>query len=312
MNTRAMVRLLFVGALGALPLVLSAEAASVDAPLRTALAWQIALDRAGFSPGLIDGKPGPKTKLATREFQHAHRLAETGTLDADTAAALGADPEKALGTYIVEASDLAEIGPAPKGWVERSKLKRLAYPSLDEELAEKLHCTRALLAELNPGVTIASLKPADRFVGPALVGAGPAVRGERIDIDLSEKVIRVYGADGGVVALFHCSIAADRAKRPEGRAAVAVMANNPTYTFDPDKWPEVKDVNKKLEIPPGPRNPVGLCWIGLSLPGYGIHGSPTPELIGKTGSHGCFRLTNWDAIRLSRMIRVGTPVTFSE
>jgi lipoprotein-anchoring transpeptidase ErfK/SrfK len=89
-----------------------------------------------------------------------------------------------------------------------------------------------------------------------------------------------------------------------------VISHNPTYMFDPAKWPEVKNVRRKLLIPPGPRNPVGLCWIGLSIPSYGIHGTPQPEMIGKTGSHGCIRLTNWDAIRLSKMVEVGAPVKF--
>jgi len=113
------------------------------------------------------------------------------------------------------------------------------------------------------------------------------------------------------VGLFHCSIAADKARLPSGQASVIVISENPAYTFDPKMWPEVKDVTQKLTIPPGPRNPVGLCWIGLSLPGYGMHGTPMPEMIGKTGSHGCFRLTNWDALRLAKMVRVGTPVRFT-
>jgi lipoprotein-anchoring transpeptidase ErfK/SrfK len=112
------------------------------------------------------------------------------------------------------------------------------------------------------------------------------------------------------VALFHCSIAKSKDKLPSGESKVAVVSKNPDYTFDPKMWPEVKNVDRKLTIPPGPRNPVGLCWIGLGVPGVGIHGSPAPEMIGKTGSHGCFRLTNWDALRLSSMVRIGTSVRF--
>jgi hypothetical protein len=91
---------------------------------------------------------------------------------------------------------------------------------------------------------------------------------------------------------------------------VVVVTPNPAYTFDPKMWPDVTNVTKKLLIPPGPRNPVGMCWVGLSLPGYGIHGTPNPEMIGKTGSHGCFRLTNWDAVRLGRITTAGVPVKF--
>ena len=110
-----------------------------------------------------------------------------------------------------------------------------------------------------------------------------------------------------VAVTFHCENLPRGGVFNEGEQAVPL---NPDYTFDPRMWPEVKNVDRKLTIPPGPRNPVGLCWIGLAVPGVGIHGSPAPEMIGKTGSHGCFRLTNWDALRLSTMVRIGTPVRF--
>jgi lipoprotein-anchoring transpeptidase ErfK/SrfK len=114
------------------------------------------------------------------------------------------------------------------------------------------------------------------------------------------------------MSLYHCSIAADRRKRPTEKCVIDNVVENPKYTFDPVNWPEVKDVKQKLLIPAGPRNPVGLCWIGLSKKGYGIHGTPEPENIGKTGSHGCFRLTNWDALRLARQVRIGAGVRFTE
>ncbi len=288
-----------------------AKGPEADVALRRDLAWQIALDRAGFSGGILDGKIGPKGRLATREFQRANDLPATGTLDPKTSAALGADPDKAVTAYTVQAKDLAQIGPLPQTWLEKSKLERLACPSLDELLAEKFHCTRALLARLNPGKEIAKLAAGEGIQAPALADAPPIARAESIEVNLSEKAIRARGKGGEIVGLFHCSIAADKERLPSGNATVVVISENPNYTFDPKMWPEVKDVTQKLTIPPGPRNPVGLCWIGLSLPGYGMHGTPAPEMIGKTGSHGCFRLTNWDALRLAKMIRVGTPVTFT-
>jgi len=288
-----------------------ASAAQLDATLRQRLAWQIALDRAGFSPGILDGKAGPKMTLATRELQRARELPITGTLDEGTKAALGADPEKVVATCTVQQADLEQVGPAPKDWLERSKLKRLGYESLEDFVAEKFHCSRALLGQLNPGKNLAGLKPGDSLVVPAIGDPPPPSRAERLDVNLSQKVIRAFGANDKLIALFNCSIAADKERLPSGRATVAVIAENPNYTFDPKMWPEVKGIDQKLEIPPGPRNPVGLCWIGLSLPGYGMHGTPTPEMIGKTGSHGCFRLTNWDALRLAKMVRIGTPVSFS-
>ena len=291
--------------------VLSAVQGAGAASLRERLAWQLALERVGLSPGLIDGMPGPKTELATWEFQRVRGLPRTGRLDAATATALGVAPDEALAAYTIQAGDARDVGPAPTDWIERSKLTRLAYPSLEELVAERFHCSRRLLAQLNPGADLTWLKAGDTLHVPAVPADLAAPEGARVDINLAEKAIRVVSRDGKLVGLFHCSIAADKANLPSGKAAVALIVESPNYTFDPKKWPEVKGIDRKLVIPPGPRNPVGVRWIGLTLPGYGIHGTPWPELIGKTGSHGCIRLTNWDAARLARMVRVGTPVTFS-
>lgn len=282
-----------------------------ETSVRHAIAWQVALDNIGFSPGLIDGQPGTKTRLATREFQRVRGLPVTGELDEATAKALDVTPETVLGRYTIEAADLEEIGPVPQSWVARSKLKRLGHEALEDVICEKFHCTRALLASLNRGKQINQLKRGDQVVVPRLDPREDWPNAAFLEVNFAEKTIRAIGTDKKLTALFHCSIAASKSKLPSRDATVVVTAPNPIYTFDPKMWPEVKEkVSSKLEIPPGPRNPVGRFWIGLSLDGYGMHGTPNPELIGKTGSHGCFRLANWDAIRLGRMVRVGTPVKF--
>jgi lipoprotein-anchoring transpeptidase ErfK/SrfK len=276
--------------------------------LRAGLAWQIALERVGFSPGVIDGKPGRKTELATREFQRVRGLPATGRIDAATAAALGIDASAALATYVVHSGDLAQVGPAPKKWIEKSRLPRSGYESAVAAVAEKFHCTQGLLSRLNPTIVMSQLKAGDVLTVPSTATDAVIAQGSSVQVQLGEKVIRVLNRQQHLVALFHCSIAKDKDRLPVGSATVSVIRENPDYTFDPKMWPEVKDVDRKLLIPPGPRNPVGLCWVGLSLPGYGMHGTPNPEMIGKTGSHGCFRLANWDAIRLGKMLRVGVPV----
>jgi len=289
-------------------------AATASAPselsLAQCLAWQVALDRACFSPGILDGRPGAKTELAMREFQRVRQLPITGKLDAATAQALGADPAYAATWYTITPDDVGQVGHVPAGWVEKSKLPRLPYPSLDQLVAERYHCSRALLATLNPGRDLARLAPGDKLIVPLVDQRGETPPAERLEVDTAAKVIRAFAGDR-LVGLFHCSIAAKHAKVPTRPASVTGITENPAYRFDPSMWPEVKGIGRPLIIPPGPRNPVGLCWIALSLPGYGIHGSPAPEMIGKTGSHGCFRMTNWDAVRLARMIKPGTPVTFS-
>lgn len=279
-------------------------------PFPERLAWQVALDRVGFSPGVIDGNPGRKTEVATREFQRVRGLPQTGTLTAATADALGVDPSSATTSYAPTETDLALVVPTPADWLARSRQKWLGYESIDAVIAEKFHCTRGLLGRLNPGKNLLSLQANETIVVPNVAEVSSLPRAEAIEIDLPAKIIRVLDAEQRLVGLFHCSIAAKKARRPSGTAHVEVVVTEPTYLFDPKMWPEVKGIDRKLLIPAGPRNPVGRCWIGLSLPGYGIHGTPQPEMIGKTGSHGCFRLTNWDAMRLGKMIRPGAKVRF--
>ncbi len=278
----------------------------------TVLGRQAALDRAGFSPGLIDGKTGRKTALAVRTFQEARGLPPTGVFDARTRAALRCDDTPATMTYTVTAADTQDVGPVPKDWNAKAKLDRLRYEALGDLLAERGHCTRATLVRLNPGRDLDRLTPGATVTLPNVKDAVALPPAARLEVHLSERLIRVLDAGDRPIALLHCSIAEFVEKRPRGEARVVTVVFDPGYTFKPEMWPEVKNVKQALSIPPGPRNPVGLCWIGLSLPGYGIHGTPHPELIGKTGSHGCIRLANWDAVRLGRCVRVGTPVRFVE
>jgi lipoprotein-anchoring transpeptidase ErfK/SrfK len=284
---------------------------SVPTSFRQAIAWQLGLEHAGFSPGLIDGHPGPKTAYATAEFQKANNLPPTGKPDAATLALLPLPGEDVFTTYTLTSDDADQVTGSFPDWNARAAAKFLGYESLEDLVAERFHATRRCLSELNPSLNLDQLKIGDVLFVPDV---GPSPRSyphaAKIEVNLMRKTIRLFDADGKVIALFFCSIAADKTKRPDGDATVIDIAMNPDYTFDPAMWPTVHNVDHKLVIPPGPRNPVGLAWVGLSLPGYGMHGTPKPELIGKTGSHGCFRLTNWDAVRLAHMVFVGTPVTF--
>lgn len=275
-----------------------------------AIAWQAALDRAGFSPGIIDGRLGRKTEIAIEAFQAANGLSITGKRDETTRKALGVGSTPATITYKITAADVKMIQPPPQKWQDKARQTRLGYRSLTDLLGERGHCTQALLAQLNPRVNTGKLKAGDVVILPSVWTAAAMPRATKLRVNLDQKTIQIVDKSDRPVALLHCSIAKDKAKRPNGKAKVVAVSKNPDYLFDPKMWPEVKDVKTKLRIPPGPRNPVGLAWIGLSLPGYGIHGTPEPEMIGKTGSHGCFRLANWDAVRLSKMVRVGTPVEF--
>lgn len=271
---------------------------------------QVALDRAGFSPGLIDGKPGRKTAAALRAFQQARGLPVTGQFDTATDATLGVSGLQPFASYTISDDDARQIGVVPKDWNAKAALKRLKFASLAELVGERGHCSGATLSRLNPGIDLGKLAAGAQLTIPNVLDRPALPRVSTLEVNLDEKMVTARDAGGRVVALFHCSVAKDPAKFPRGRTKLASVAIEPVYMFDPRMWPEVRNVTRKLTIPPGPRNPVGLAWLGTHLPGYGIHGTPNPEMIGKTGSHGCIRLTNWDVLRLAAAVQVGTPVRF--
>jgi lipoprotein-anchoring transpeptidase ErfK/SrfK len=283
-------------------------------PVVVNVAWQIALEAADFSPGIIDGHFGIKSHLALNEFA-ARYFPGLSPYDLRVYKALKVDPSDAVATYTVTDDDAAQVGVVPKDWNEKARLDRLRYESLADCIAEKFHSTRVLLLTLNPSVNLNTLEPGQTIHVPNLrpfpADNRPVVFHRSsgigsVTINLGEKTIRVFDKDDKEAALFHCSVAKDKAKLPARDTSVkAIAAPNPNYTFDPRNWPEVDYVKQILTIPPGPRNPVGLAWVSLDLPGYGIHGSPNPELIGHTGSHGCFRLTNWDALKFAGLVKEG-------
>lgn len=290
----------------------SATTESAPAPTRVSGAHlQTLLARSGFSPGLIDGKPGRKAKIALEAFQAANSLSVTGTATVETLTALGAtDTWKR--TYRISAADAALVtGPIPDDWNDRAKLTVSGYADMEELLAERGWCSIDLVRTLNPGIDLKNARAGDEVQLPD-ISPKPLPRIGKLEIDLEEKLVKGFDDSGRHVLLLHCSIARNMEKRPVGLLRVEVVATDPNYTFNPKDWPEVNNVTRKLTIAPGPRNPVGSAWVGLDKPGYGIHGTVRPQDIGKTGSHGCFRLANWDAVRLAKAIRIGTTVDVRE
>ena len=273
-------------------------------------AWQAALERAGYSPGIIDGIAGPKTEIALRTFQVVSEIPVTGRFDPVTRQALAIDLVPSTRRHVLTQAEQALIGECPEDWIAKSKAKWLGFKSLASFAANLGHCSLKLLAVLNPDVDLESLKPGDAVVLPNVVRTKKWPKTATVEVDFGTKLVWAFDRSDKLVGLFHCSIAQEEQQRPGGVCKVANISVKPKYLFKPESCPEVKGVNQRLIIPPGPRNPVGLCWIGLSLKGYGIHGTPEPELIGKTGSHGCIRLTNWHVLRLAEMLDVGAEVRF--
>ncbi len=284
-----------------------------DGEFRQNMIGQVLLDRKNFSCGCIDGHIGPKTRDALQAWQSAKGLPASGKFDEATMAKLGA-PDIAFTEYVVTVEDRNALGYVPRTWTEKAKLPALPYETILELLAEKSHASEGALRRLNPAVDWPD-PPAGTVVVLPNPNPSPVRPAARLRISLGQKTIRAYDIEGRLIAFFPCSIAKDKAKRPVGTLKVANSADQPTYLFDSNLFaedPAAYALQRRLLIPAGPNNPVGVAWIGLDKSGYGIHGTPRPEDIGKTESHGCFRLANWNARKLLRMVAIGTPVEVEE
>jgi lipoprotein-anchoring transpeptidase ErfK/SrfK len=279
-------------------------------PVHDVLEAQIALARRGISPGSIDAAIGSQTRSAISVFQEMENLPPTGKLDADTRTRLTLD-SPLLTNYVVTADDLARLQPLGKTWLAKSQQTALDYETEVELVAEKSHSHPLLIEKLNPEVNLTNLAAGTVLKIPDVNYPEPTNKAAFVVIHLSDKFLEAFDENTNLLAHFPCSIAAKVEKRPVGELHVVVIAPNPNYTVDPELFPEsdeLQAIGHKLILPPGPNNPVGVAWIGLDKAGYGIHGTPVPEQIGRTESHGCFRLANWDAEYLLKLAWVGMPV----
>lgn len=271
---------------------------------------QVALARRAISPGSIDGSLGSQTREAISVFQDTENLPVTGQLDSDTRARLTLDAP-VVTTYTVTTNDLDSLQPLGKTWLAKSEQSSLAYVTELQLVAEKSHSNPLLIEKLNPKVNWRSIPAGTILTIPNVNYPDPDAKAAYVDIHLSDRYLQAFDDQTNLILHFPCSIAAKVDKRPVGELHVVVVIQNPNYTVDPDLFPEsteLQDIGHKLILPPGPKNPVGVAWIGLDRPGYGMHGTPSPEQVGRTESHGCFRLANWDAAYLSQIVTVGMPV----
>jgi lipoprotein-anchoring transpeptidase ErfK/SrfK len=279
-------------------------------PVRDTLEMQVALARRAISPGAIDGANGSQTHAALVTFQHLENLSASGVLDTNTRAQLTLDAP-VLTNYTVTADDLAGLQPIGKTWLEKSQQSSLAFETELELIGEKAHANPALIKKLNPGVDWTKVIAGTTVQLPDVNYPDPDDKAAFVVIHLSQRYLEAFDAQTNLLAHFPCSIAAKVEKRPVGELQVVVVIPDPNYTVNPELFPESDELQKlghKIVLPPGPNNPVGIAWIGLNRPGYGMHGTPVPEQVGRTESHGCFRLANWDAAYLLKLAWVGMPV----
>ena len=280
-------------------------------PVESWLEAQIALARRGFSSGPIDGVAGAQSASALRAFQLSAALPPTGRLDEATKNALALDRPPLMQIALTQ-DDLARLQPTGKTWLEKSRQTALAHETVLEFAAERSHASPRFIEALNSAVDWKALAPGDHLTVPDTTLTPFSTQAARIEVRLADHVLQVRDAEGKLLAHFPVSIAKNVEKRPVGELHITVVIADPNYTFNPETFPEsaeARALGRTIILAPGPNNPVGVAWIGLDRPGYGIHGTPTPEHVGRTESHGCFRLANWDARTLLSLAWAGLPVT---
>ena len=301
----------------------AATAKHDDRPDPLTIKVQVLLDRARFFPGAIDGRDGENLQGALAAYAVAHGLPASKTLTKEifeTLASTGGDP--VVTDYTITDADIAGpyVEKIPPKMEAQAELKAMSYTNPREMLAERFHMSRDLLSQLNPG------KPWDR-AGTVIVVAGVVPMGldkpkakelpqqpkvDRVEVEKGSRDVRAFGKDGKLLAYYPASIGSEEKPAPSGETKVTGVAFDPSYTYDPKYAFKGVKSREKFSIHPGPNNPVGLVWIDLAIPSYGIHGTPEPEKVGKTESHGCIRLTNWNARDLAMHVARGAKVSFKD
>jgi len=331
MNCKTLMALAIAGAIFALP-VPSVLAATTSDTLLTAeivneagidelvgananraaiLRAQILLDRAHFSPGEIDASYGGNMQKAISAYQTSNTLAVSGTVDSATWASLNKDNLPVLTSYVVTEADVA--GPfiaIPAGMLAKSKLNALGFSSSLEALGEKFHASPRLLQRLNAEKNFSRV--GESIIVPNVLSPEPLPAAAKVLVDRSDASVSLLDAADKVIARYPASTGSVQDPLPAGNWIIKGVAANPVFHYNPKLFWDADPKSLKAKIPAGPNNPVGVVWIDLSKEHYGIHGTPEPSKIGKTESHGCIRLSNWNASALAAAVSPGMSAVLQQ
>jgi lipoprotein-anchoring transpeptidase ErfK/SrfK len=272
-------------------------------PPEQVLREQVLLDRAHFSPGEIDGKLGSNHRFALASLLRARGA---GKALGEVLATFVQDPAPTLVEYTLSEEDVAgPFQPIPADMMEKAALDALGYSSALEAISEKFHSSPQLLQQLNPGASFAQAGEVLRV--PNVQVEPPATKAVQVLVDESDGSVSALGFHGEIIASYPATMGSQYDPLPAGEWKIKGVARNPPFFYNPELFWDADESHAKARLAPGPNNPVGVVWIDLSKEHYGIHGTPEPSTIGKTESHGCIRLTNWDALELAELVSPGLP-----